>query len=167
MLQPFPYDQLWHYSEKFTRDTDLRQDLVLMAFQQDKRFGEKSEIRLLKHYMKLRAKEVHNRNSLGKQVGGKSKKDIFRCERLSIHKPLPEGSLFPIADMLPSAAFDPFGITVMNEFSDALPELEGRVAEQLIAGYTRRESLAHLGITQKEYLQARDAVRERALEYLV
>ena len=117
-MSPFPYDQLWHYSEKFSRDPDLRQDLVLMAFQQDKRFGERSEIRLLKHYMKYRAKEVHNRNSLGKAIGGKSKRDMWRMERLSIHKPLPEGSLFPIVDMLPSATFDPFGITVVNEFSE-------------------------------------------------
>ena len=69
-MSPFPYDVLWHYSEKFTRDPDLRQDLVLMAYQQDKRFGEQSEIRLLKHFMKYRSLEVSTRNSLGKSVGG-------------------------------------------------------------------------------------------------
>ena len=80
--------------------------------------------------MKLRAKEIKSRNCLGKQIGGKSKKDIYRQERLPIHKPLPEGSLFPIADMLSSAAFDPFGQTVVNDFQNALPVLEGRVASK-------------------------------------
>jgi hypothetical protein len=48
----FPYDALWHYSEKLTRDADLRQDLVVMTYQQDIRFGDRSDIRLLKNLMK-------------------------------------------------------------------------------------------------------------------
>ena len=55
----------------------------------------------------------------------------------------------------------------MNEFAEALPELESRVAEQIIAGYTQRETLQNLGITMDEFHEARNAVRERALEYLV
>jgi hypothetical protein len=93
LMSLFPYDALWHYSEKFTRDADLRQDPVVMAYQQDQRFGERSDIRLLKNFMKYRAKEVATRNSLGKSVGGKSKRDMYSRERLSIHKPLPAGSL--------------------------------------------------------------------------
>ena len=67
-MSPFPYDALRHYSEKFTRDEDLRQDLVLMAYQQDQRFGDRSEIRLLKNFMKYRAKEVSIRNSCSASV---------------------------------------------------------------------------------------------------
>lgn len=167
MLQPFPYDVLFHYSEKFTRDVDLRQDLVLLGWQMDVRLGEKSDIRLVKHYMKLRAKEIKSRNSLGKAIGGKSKKDIWRMERLSIHKPFPEGSLFPIADMLSCASFDPFGQTVVNDFWSALPDLEGRVAEQMVAGYSQRESVARLGITMDVFRETQQAVRDKAMEYLV
>jgi hypothetical protein len=166
-MSPFPYDQLWHYSEKFSRDPDLRQDLVLMAYQQDKRFGDRSEIRLLKHYMKLRAKEVHKRNSLGKQIGGKSKKDIYRCERLSIHKPLPEGSMSPIADMLSCAAFDPLGLTVVNQFDEALSHDEQTVCNGMIAGYPVIDVKAKLRIHGLRYQELKAAVREKALEYLV
>jgi hypothetical protein len=66
-MSPFPNDALWHYSEKFTRNADLRQDLVVMAYQQDNRFGDRSNIRLLKNFMEYRAKEVATRN-LARQI---------------------------------------------------------------------------------------------------
>lgn len=83
-MSPFPYDALWHYSERFTRDVDLRQDLVLMAYQQDKRFDDRSEIRLLKNFMKYRAEEISTRNSLGKSVGRKSRRDAYSRERVDL-----------------------------------------------------------------------------------
>ena len=128
MLQPFPYDMLWNYSEKFARDTDLREDLVLMAWQQDKRFGDRSEIRLLKNFMKYRAKEISSRNSLGKTIGGKSKKDVWRHDRVLINKRLVDGSAFTLADTLSSASYDPFGMTVVGQFEDSLLEREADVA---------------------------------------
>ena len=166
-MSPFPYDQLWHYSEKFTRDQDLRQDLVLMAFEQDKRFGDRSEIRLLKHYMKLRSREITSRNSLGKDIGGKSKRDAYSRERVSIFKPIAGGNHFCLAETLTCVDRNPFSSTVVNQFGEALPELESRVAEQMISGYTQRETLQNLGITMDVLRDARSAVRERALEYLV
>ncbi len=70
--------------------------------------------------------------------------------------------MFPIADMLSCATFDPFGITVVHDFENALPQLEARVAVQMIAGYTQRESVDHLGITLEEFREARAVVQEKA-----
>jgi hypothetical protein len=165
-MSPFPYDALWHYSQKFSRDADLRQDLVLLAWQMDKKLAERSDIRLLKHLMKLRSREIHKRNSLGKEIGGKSAKDFYTRERLSIHKPLPEGSLWPIADTLSCVAYDPLSTTIVNQFSDSLPEMEGRVAEQMIAGYSQQESADRLGISTESVRQLRSRVKEKAREYL-
>ncbi len=75
--------------------------------------------------------------------------------------------MFPIADMLPCAAFDPLGLTVVHDFEDALPELEGRVAEQIVAGYCKRESVRHLGITLEQLREVKAVVQEKARMYLV
>jgi hypothetical protein len=166
MLQPFPYEQLWHYSEKFTRDADLRQDLVLLAWQQDKRFGEKSEIRLLKHFMKYRAKEITSRNSLGKSVGSKSKRDVWRHDRVSISKRLMDGSAFTLADTLSSVGYDPLGTCIVNEFEDALLEREADVAEQMVSGYNDSEAAKTLRLLINEYRLLKNQVREKAMEYL-
>jgi hypothetical protein len=76
MLQPFPYDALW-------------QDLVLMASKEDERLANRSDIRLVKNYMKLRAKEINVRSPLGADISGKSKKDVWSHERVSMVKRLP------------------------------------------------------------------------------
>ena len=39
--------------------------------------------------------------------------------------------------------------------------------KQIIAGYTQRESVQNLGITMQVFRDARNAVKEKALEYLV
>jgi len=45
----FPYQELYHYTEKFTRDPDLRQDLVLLAWKESLKSPKYSDIRLLKN----------------------------------------------------------------------------------------------------------------------
>jgi hypothetical protein len=55
----------------------------------------------------------------------------------------------------------------VNDFSDSLPPLEADVAEQMIAGYTQRETLQNLGITMDVFRQTRQLVKEKALKYLV
>ena len=167
MLQPFPYDALWHYSEKFTRDPDLRQDLVLMAYQQDKRFGEKSEIRLLKHFMKYRSLEVSTRNSLGKSVGGKSKRDAYSRERVSIFKRVCDGQEFCLAEMLTCVDRDPFASTVVDQFECSLSSDEHTVCDGMLGGYPAKDVKAKLGIDHGRYQELRNAVKEKALEYLM
>jgi hypothetical protein len=166
MLQEFPYQELWHYSEKFTRNPDHRQDLVLMAWQQDKRFGEKSEIRLLKNFMKYRAREISSRNSLGKEVGGKSKRDVYSHDRVSIFKKVAGDNQFTLADTLTSFARDPLSMCIVNEFQDALHGNEVLVAEQIVAGFTDKEASVKLRLPIGDYRRLKFAVQEKAMEYL-
>ena len=165
-MSPFPFDHLWHYSEKFTRDQDQRQDLVLMAWLEDERLGAKSDVRLLKHFMKLRAKEIGVRSALGCSIGGKSKRDAFNHERVSIHKRAVNDNPFCIADTLTSVTRNPFSMCVVHEFENALPQLEARVAEQIISGYTDKEGAAAVGVPFSRYRELKYAVREKAMEYL-
>lgn len=167
MLQPFPYDTLYHYSEKFTRDVDLRQDLVLLAWKESLKDNKHSDIRLLKHYMKFRSKEIKDRNSLGKSIGGKSKKDVWRHDRVSIHRHLKDGSAFTLADTLTSVSGDPFGMCVVSEFEDALHGNEVLVAEQVVSGFNDIEGCKTLNLPMGEYRQLKSHVREKAVEYLV
>ena len=58
-------------------------------------------------------------------------------------------------------------MTIVNDFEEALPEMEGQVAEQMISGYSQCETLLNLGITMQVFRDARANVREMAMEYLV
>ncbi len=167
MLQPFPYDALWHYSEKFTRCPDLRQDLVLLTWKESLKDDKHSDIRLLKHYMKFRSKEIKDRNSLGKEVGGKSKKDVWRHDKVSINKRLMDGSAFTLADTLTSVTRDPLSACIANQFEQALSPDEFVVCDDMLAGYTSTEVKAKLGVDEMRYRKLKDAVREKTVEYLV
>jgi len=158
----FPYDVLWHYSEKFTRDPDLRQDLVLLAWKESKRLGVNVDVRLLKNYIKLRSREIARRSPLGVDISGKSVMDVWnhdqRIGREKNHS---------IESTLSSYATNPFGMCVVNDFEESLPTMHAHVAQEMIAGYTQRESAARLGMSAEMFRKVREAVRERALEYLV
>jgi hypothetical protein len=166
-MSPFPYDQLWHFSEKFTRDPDLRQDLALMAWKEDERLANRSDVRLLKNFMKFRAKEIHFRNSLGSTIGGKKRSDVCNHDRVSIFKPITNRSHFCIADTLTSVERNPLSHCIVNDFEEALLAPEEKVAQQIIAGYTDKEGAGRLRVPMVKYRLLKDAVREKAMEYLM
>jgi hypothetical protein len=162
----FPYQELYHYTEKFTRDPDLRQDLVLLAWKESGKAAKNSDIRLLKNYIKLRSKEIHTRSPLGVDISGKSLIDAWNHDRVSITKPVGRRG-FTLESTLAQYSTNPFGMCVVNTFEESLTDVERHVAEQMVAGYTQREAVARLGISQKMFADVRHAVREKALEYLI
>ena len=49
------YDNLWHYSERFTRDKLQRSELLTMAYVQGLKMGAKCTLSLMKSVMHFRS----------------------------------------------------------------------------------------------------------------
>jgi len=61
---------------------------------------------------------------------------------------------------------DPFGLCIVSGFEDDLSEREQMVAEQMVAGYTDKESALHLGLTIATLRMMKAEVRSKAMEHL-
>jgi FixJ family two-component response regulator len=62
---------------------------------------------------------------------------------------------------------DPFGQCVVAGFEDDLSERQQLVAEQIVAGYTDKESAQNLGLTIATLRMMKAEVRCKAVEHLV
>lgn len=157
---------LWHFTEKLTRDPDDRDELVLMAWKEMKHLGDRATIPLLINHMKLRAKEMDTRCALGAKISGKSIRDVWHKKPVSLSQPI-DGTGFTLGDTIASYSYDPLDMCIVNDFDEALPELEHAVADSIVSGYSGAETSRTLGLSRERFVQTRQNVREKALEYLV
>ncbi len=57
------YDNLWHYTEQFSRDPLQRSELLTMAWKEGERLGERCTPGLMKSMMHFRSKELNRRSA--------------------------------------------------------------------------------------------------------
>jgi hypothetical protein len=161
------YNTLWHFTEKLTRDPDDRQELVLMAWKEMERGGGKKEIPWLINVMKLRSREMNKRCALGAKISGKSQRDAWNHERVSLSKPVGTNSKFALEDTISCTSGDPLSMCIVEDFEKALPGLEHSVAEGIVSGYNSNEISRSLGISRDRFAKTKHAVQEKAMKYLV
>ena len=65
------YDDLWHYSEQFTRDKLQRSELVTMAWKEGEKLGARRNMKLMKSAMHFRARELDKRSAFPAEEVGK------------------------------------------------------------------------------------------------
>ena len=157
------FHTLQRYAMKMARDPDDRDELVLLAWQESNRLGKKSSMPLLVNFMKLRARE-NNRSIIGTEDGGKGKIDAWAHGHVSLDAPVKRGDGL-LLDFVSSSGRDPFGECVVKGFEEDLTHSQLRVAKDLIAGYSARESSDRLGMNYREISRTRASVREKALEH--
>ena len=160
------FNTLWHFTEKLSRDPDDRDELVLMAWKEMERAGGKADIPWLINVMKLRSREMNKRCALGAKLSGKSQRDAMNHDRISLNKTIDTEKKFTMGDTITSVAYDPLSMCIVREFEESLPELEHSVAEGMVSGYNANEISRTLGISRDGFLQARQSVQEKAVEYL-
>jgi hypothetical protein len=71
------YDDLWHYSERFTRDMLQRSELLTMAYVQGLKMGSKCTPSLMKSVMHVRSKEINKRSAFDGKEMGKNQIDAY------------------------------------------------------------------------------------------
>jgi len=159
------FHTLQRYAMKMAKDPDDRDELVLLAWQESNRLGPKSSMAILVNYMKWRARE-NKRSIVGVHDGGKSLQDVWHHNPVSLDAAVgpPKKSLM---DVVSSYDRDPFGMCVVSGFEDDLSREQRMVAEQLVWGYSEKESANNLGLDVGTVKRMKAEVREKAIEHLV
>ena len=159
------FHTLQRYAMKMLNDPDDRDELVLLAWQESIRLGPKSSMPLLVNYMKLRARE-NKRSIVGAHDGGKSLQDVWHHDPVSLDAVVGHDKS-PLSAFGSSYDRDPFGLCIVSGFEDDLSANQHVVAEQIVAGYTDKESARNLGLDVATVRKMKLEVREKAIEHLV
>jgi len=156
---------LWHFTEKLTKDPDDRDELVLMAWLESEKLGDRASIPLMINIMKLRSREMKKRCALGTKISGKSVRDAWNHDRVSLNKPVGGTGRFTLEDILVTYYWNPLSVCIVNDFAEALLRQERAVMDCLVAGYPEHEAVARLGISKYDYRAAKQHVKEEATKY--
>jgi hypothetical protein len=157
------YWTLRRYAMKLVKDPDDRDELVLLAWQESNRLGSRSSIGLLVNYMKLIGRQCQH-SFLSATMSGKSRKDAMNRGVQFFSQPIADGLM--VEEQLGTTGDNPFGLLLVKEFATSLTDAEEFVADDMVAGYTERESLDRLRMERKDYRRAKYHVRRKAVLHL-
>jgi hypothetical protein len=134
------YDDLWHYSERFTRDKLQRSELLTMAYVQGLKMGDKCTPKLMKSVMHFRSKELNKRSAFDGKEMGKNQIDAFTKDLVYADRPTVKGEEgMTLSDMFFQSRATPLDYTISNDFLACLSEQESAVLEDISAGYKHKE----------------------------
>jgi hypothetical protein len=161
------YDELWHYSEQFTRDPLQRSELLTMAWKESVRLGERSTPGLMKSMMHFRSKELNKRSAFRAKEVGKRTIDAWNHDRVYVDRPVPgDGCTTSLAEFLLPMKITPLDFTIVNDFMNSLTEEERIFLDDLSAGYTMKEISQRNHIQYSRLPSLRTSLHEKAVEYL-
>ncbi len=127
------YEDLWHYSEQFTRDKFQRSELVTMAWKEGQRLGERCTPGLMKSMMHFCSKKLDRQSAFPVKDMGKITLDAWNHDRVHIDRPMTLGDfLFPFKINLLENA-------ITNNFLESLTAEERSFLDDLIAGYSVKD----------------------------
>ena len=137
------YEDLWHYSEQFSRDPLQRSELVTMAWKEGVHLGQRSTLGLQKSVMHFRSKELNKRavHSLQKKWANER---LMRGTGQSTFTWIEPGI---VADFLLSEKATPYDHAVCRDFLGSLTTEEQDVLDDLNAGFKRKEICQRQSIT--------------------
>jgi hypothetical protein len=142
------YENLWHYSEQFTRDPLQRSELITMGYVMGKKkLGDKVTPGMMKSVMHYRSKELNKRSAFPAKEVGKSQKDAWNHTRVYVDRPVPgDDCTTSLSDFLLPMRITPLDFTQAEDFMSALTEEERTFLNDLTAGYTMKE------ISQRQHI---------------
>jgi len=161
------YNDLWHYSEQFTRDKLQRSELVTMAWKEGIRLGEHATPNLMKSMMHFRAKELDRRSAFPADEMGKSAKDVWnKPERVYFGRPASNERGETLADFLLAMKVTPLDFTIAHDFIGSLTAEEQIFLDDLSAGYKLKEISERNHFEHSRIQSIRKSVQEKADAYL-
>jgi hypothetical protein len=157
------YENLWHYSEQFTRDKLQRSELITMAWQQQEKLGERCTLGLMKSMMHFRSKELNKRSAFPLDEVGKRKKDAWNHERVYIDRPVKQNAdPISLAEFLLPVKITPLDFTITNNFLESLTVEERSFLDDLTAGYSMKDISKHT----RNIPSLRQSLQQKAVAYL-
>jgi hypothetical protein len=157
------YDDLWHYSEQFTRDKLQRSELVTMAWKEGQRLGTRCTPGLMKSMMHFRSKELDRRSAFPAKEVGKRTLDAWNHERVYIDRPVKQDAdPISLAEFLLPVKITPLDFTITNDFLSSLTDDERLFLDDLIAGYSMKDISKHT----RNIPSLRQSLQQKAASYL-
>jgi hypothetical protein len=161
------YDDLWHYSERFTRDKLQRSELLTMAYVQGLKMGDKCTPSLMKSVMHFRSKELNKRSAFDGKEMGKNQIDAFTKDLVYADRPTVKGEEgMTLSDLFFQSKTTPLDYTITNDFLSCLSKQESAVFEDMSAGYSHKEICARQQISQPLFQSLRKSLQDKAVAYL-
>ena len=162
------YENLWHYSEQFTRDPLQRSELITMSYVMGKKkMGDKVTPGMMKSVMHYRSRELNKRSAFPAKEVGKSTRDAWNHERVYVDRAVTaDGCKTSLAEFLLPMRVTPLDFAQAEDFMSALTNEERTFLDDLTAGYTMKE------ISQRQHIQysrlpaIRISLQEKAVAYL-
>jgi len=161
------YDDLWHYSEQFTRDKLQRSELVTMAWKEGRRLGSRCTNGLMKSMMHFRSKELNRRSAFPAKEVGKRTLDAWNHDRVYIDRPVKQDSdPISLAEFLLPIKITPLDFTITNDFLNSLSDNEMNMLNDLSAGYNMKEISKRNHLQQSLLTSLRSSLQQKAVAYL-
>jgi hypothetical protein len=132
------YQDLWHYSEQFTRDPLERSELITMAWKEGEKLGERCNLKLMKSAMHFRSKELNKRSAFPCKEVGKSGIDAWSKELVYVDRPYANSGTTP-SDQILRTATTPLDHTISAMFVEDLTDDEQVLLDDLASGYAVKE----------------------------
>ena len=162
------YENLWHYSEQFTRDPLQRSELVTMGYVMGKKkMGDNVTSGMMKSVMHYRSKELNKRSAFPAKEVGKSTKDAWNHERVYVDRSVPgDGCTTSLAEFLLPMRITPLDFAQAEDFMSALTDEERTFLDDLTSGYTLKEITQRQHFTYPQLHSFRTSLQEKAVAYL-
>jgi hypothetical protein len=157
------YEDLWHYSEQFTRDKLQRSELVTMAWKEGQRLGSRCTNGLMKSMMHFRSKELDRRSAFPAKEVGKRTVDAWNHDRVYIDRPVKnDAEPISLAEFLLPVKITPLDFTITNDFLSALTDDERLFLDDITAGYSMKDISKHT----RNIPSLRQSLQHKAVAYL-
>ena len=160
------YQDLWHYSERFTRDPLERSELITMAWKEGEKLGEKCNLKLMKSAMHFRSKELNRRSAFPCKDVGKSAIDAWNKELVYVDRPF-SSSANTASDQILNTATTPLHFTISAMFIEGLTADEQMVLDALASGYSLKDVSCRNSIPIACINSIRRSLREKAVDHLL
>jgi hypothetical protein len=160
------YDDLWHYSERFTRDPLERSELLTMAWKEGEKLGERCSLKLMKSAMHFRSKELSKRSAFPVDEVGKSAIDAWSKELIYVDRPY-SNSGNTASDQILRTATTPLNHTISSMFIDDLSEDERMLLDALASGYALKEVSYRNAMSLSCINMIRRSLQGKAVDHLL
>jgi hypothetical protein len=161
------YDELFHYTEKFSRDPLQRSELLMIAWKEGERLGNRSTPGLMKSMMHFRAKELNKRSAFPAKEMGKRTLDAWNHDRVYVDRAVPgDGCTTTLAEFLLPMRVTPLDFAQAEDFMSALTDEERTFLEELTADYSLKKISKRNHIQYSRLPVLRTSLQEKAVAYL-
>ena len=160
------YQDLWHYSEQFTRDPLQRSELITMAWKEGEKLGARCNLKLMKSAMHFRSKELNKRSAFPCDEVGKSCIDAWNKELVYIDRPY-ANSGNTASDQILRTVTTPLHFTIAAMFIEGLTEDERMLLDALASGYALKDVCCENAISISCINSIRRSLHAKAFDHLL